>query len=140
MVPPIRTLRLSRQHWQAMLDHVLACLPEEACGLLAGRQGMVEQVWPIENVAHSTSRFRMQPQGQIDALLAIEGQGLELVGIYHSHPEGPSEPSATDLAEAVYPEALALVWCSLHGRWQLQAFDLSGSVPSKVKIEIMSRK
>jgi proteasome lid subunit RPN8/RPN11 len=120
-----------------MLDHVLACMPEEACGILAGRERRVERVWSIENVAHSPVRFRMAPQGQIDALLTMEAQGLELLGIYHSHPSGPPGPSATDWAEAAYPEAATLIWCSDNGRWQVQAFDLSGAAPVKVEIEIL---
>jgi proteasome lid subunit RPN8/RPN11 len=120
-----------------MLDHVLACLPEEACGILAGRQGRVSQVRPIENVARSRFRFRMEPQAQVDALLEIEGQDLELLAIYHSHPSGPPGPSAADLAEASYPEAAAVIWCCDYRGWHARAFDLSGPAPVEMQIEIL---
>ncbi len=120
-----------------MLDHVLACMPDEACGILAGGQGTVSRVWPIENVAHSPFRFRMEPRAQVEALLAIEAQPLELLAIYHSHPSGPPGPSATDLAEMAYPEAAALIWCCDGGEWRARAFDLGGAAPVRLEIEIL---
>ena len=136
-MPPLVRLLIPINHWQTMLDHVLACLPEEACGLVAGRHGIVGQVRPIENVAHSPSRFRMEPRAQVEALIDLEAQGQELLAIYHSHPSGPPEPSATDLAEVSYPEAAAVIWCSDSRRWQAQAYALSGPAPVKVEIEIL---
>lgn len=124
-------------HWQTMLDHVLACMPEEACGLAAGRHGIVGLVLPIENVAHSSLRFRMEPSAQVQALLGIEEQGLELLAIYHSHPFGPPGPSPTDRAEASYPEAAAIIWCSDGGQWQARAFDLSGPDPVETEISVL---
>ncbi len=136
MSPPDRLL-IPNEHWQTMLDHVRACLPEEACGVLAGQNGRVSHVRTIENAAHSPVRFRMQPRAQVRALLDLEAQGLELLAIYHSHPSGPSYPSPTDLAEAFYPEAAALIWCSHSGRWRARAFDLSRPTPVELPLEIL---
>ena len=120
-----------------MLNHVQACLPEEACGILVGLEGSVSQVTPIENASHSPVRFRMQPRAQVEALLDLEARGLQLLAIYHSHPSGPPTPSATDLAEAFYPEAAALIWCSESGQWRARAFDLSQSVPVELELEVV---
>jgi len=119
-----------------MLHHVQECLPEEACGLLAGREGRVSQVMPVENSAHSAIRFRMDPQAQVSGLLGIEAQGLELVAIYHSHPSGPETPSETDRAEVYDPEALVLVWCFGSRGWQARAFDLGGNDLLEVPVEV----
>jgi proteasome lid subunit RPN8/RPN11 len=119
-----------------MHHHVQECLPEEACGLLAGLDGLVSQVMPVENVAHSAVHFRMEPQAQVRCLLAIEAQGLELVGVYHSHPSGPETPSETDRAEVYDPEALVVIWCSGSRGWQARAFDLGGAERPEVPIEV----
>ena len=137
MVPPIAKLRIPIRHWQTMLDHVRACLPEEACGVLGGSEGAVARAWPVENAAHSPVRFRMEPRAQVESLLAIEADGLELLAIYHSHPMGPTRPSGTDQAEWAYPEALSLIWCCEGGIWGAQAFDLSGDSPMSVDIELL---
>ena len=119
-----------------MLDHVQECLPEEACGLLAGGDGLVSEVLPVENIAHSRVRYRMEPQAQVSGLLGIEEQGLQLLGIYHSHPSGPETPSVTDRAEVYDPEALVLVWCFGSRGWQVRAFDLGEDAPLEVPIEV----
>lgn len=116
---------------QAMLDHVSSCYPEEACGLLGGQAAgvgcRVAAVLPVENALHSPVRYRMEPSAQLQGFLRLEEQGLDLVGIYHSHPTGPDHPSQTDLDEFAYPGVLALIW-SPDGRpgsgdsWQLKAF------------------
>ena len=120
-----------------MHDHVLACLPEEACGLLAGRDGVVTRAVPIENAAHSPVRYRMEPRAQVGELLSIEALGLDLLGIYHSHPNGPAVPSPTDQAEVYDPETLVLVWCSGSQGWSARAFALRGGSSTEVSLEIV---
>jgi len=120
-----------------MHDHVLACLPEEACGLIAGSVGLVTLAVPIENAAHSPVRYRMEPRAQVGELLSIEGRGLDLLGIYHSHPNGPATPSVTDQAEVYDPETLVLIWCSGSRGWSARAFALRGEVPTEVTIEVL---
>jgi proteasome lid subunit RPN8/RPN11 len=97
-----------------MQAHVQQCVPEEACGLLAGttteNEVRIKAVLPVENALHSPVRFRMEPYAQLAALNWIEARGYLLAGIFHSHPNGPPHPSATDLAEAFYPEAAYLIW------------------------------
>ena len=93
-----------------MLDHLQACYPLEGCGLLAGdERGRVTAVYPIENSLHSPTAYEMEPKQQIEAMLALEAAGWQLLAIYHSHPQGPETPSLTDIAHAFYPEAAHVV-------------------------------
>lgn len=92
-----------------MLSHVSGLWPEEACGLIGGRDGQAVRLYPVENVRHSPVAFEMEPLQQIKAMLAMEAEGLELIAIYHSHPNGPARPSATDVANAYYPDAVQLI-------------------------------
>lgn len=107
-----------------MLEHVQRCLPEEACGVLGGHASEVEVVIPVENVEHSPVRYRMDPQEQVRALLSLEDRGMDLVGIFHSHPLGPAGFSPTDFDEASYPEAAYLVWSQSRGTWICRAFRI----------------
>jgi proteasome lid subunit RPN8/RPN11 len=76
----------------------------EACGFLGGEKGRVNIVSAVENVLRSPVAYEMDPQQQLEAMLYFENQGRDLVAAYHSHPHGPSSPSATDLAQAYYPD------------------------------------
>jgi len=112
-----------------MISHAQACLPEEACGLLGGEGLTAWRAIPVENAGHSRSRFRMEPQAQIEAMLGLERTGEELVGIFHSHPAGPAGLSTTDVREAHYPECVYLVLSRDEEAWAGRAFQLgSGRV------------
>ncbi len=78
-------------------------LPAEACGVLVGeRQGArlrTRRVMLGRNIAEAdqASAFELHPEDIVAASVAAERAGLEVVGIWHSHPAGPAEPSRADL-------------------------------------------
>ncbi len=78
----------------ALLEHALAELPNEACGLLALRDGAVCRYLPADNAAASPYRFELRPRDPAE--LAVEEEGFEL-GVFHSHPASAALPSRTDL-------------------------------------------
>ena len=129
-------LILSRNHWRAMRRHVSRRLPLEACGLLAGKNDRVESTLGICNEERSPVRFRMEPRAQWRAFQRIESAGLDLVGIYHSHPNGPDRPSPTDISEALYP-VTQIIWFRVNGRWQSRAFTIRGGEVSEVILEFL---
>ena len=106
-----------------MLAHIEQNAPLEACGLLAGTGSQVEKVILVRNQAQSPIRFVMDPYEQLAAFEWIEAQGLELVGIFHSHPAGPETASVTDIAEAAY-EAVSVIWSRSNGDWKALGFWL----------------
>ena len=131
------SLVLTRSQLQSMRRHVCRRAPQEACGLLAGKGSRVERTLGIPNVERSPCLFRMEPHAQLRAFQQVEAAGLELVGIYHSHPSGPEHPSPTDLAQAVYPVAY-LIWARVGKKWQLRAFHMTGGKFSEIALEIVS--
>ena len=117
-----------------MLAHVLACLPEEACGLVASDGQDSKEVYPITNELHSTTRFRMDPVEQIEAIMDIEQRQLILAGIFHSHPKGPSQPSARDIVEFAYPGVYTLLWYPLRNQWNCDCFLISSQGVEKIDL------
>ncbi len=119
-----------------MLAHVAGLWPEEACGLVGGRDGRAVRLYPVENTRHSPVAFEMDPLQQIKAMLAMEAEGLDLIAIYHSHPDGPARPSATDVANAYYPDAVQLI-ISLadRARPSVRAFTIIDGVVTEVRWE-----
>jgi len=127
------TLTLSDALLAEMLAYVNGLWPEEACGLAGGRcegdHSRAVRLYPIENLHHSPVSFEMDPLQQIQAMLAMEAEGLELVAIYHSHPHGPARPSMTDVANAYYPDAVQLIISlSDRARPDLRAFTIIDGV------------
>jgi proteasome lid subunit RPN8/RPN11 len=132
----IEKLVVSRADWAAMRRHVARCAPQEACGLLAGKEGRVEMRIGIRNEARSPVRFRMEPRAQWHAFQRMEAAGMELLGIYHSHPKGPETPSPTDIRENLYPVA-QVIWCGMNGEWRARCFRIEGRRTSEITLEIM---
>lgn len=91
------------------MRHLAAEYPLEGCGLLAGKDGRVTAVFPISNILHSPTAYEMEPVQQIRTILQIEQNNEELLAIYHSHPNGPSYPSETDITAAYYPDSVYLI-------------------------------
>ena len=74
--------------------HADAEAPNEACGLVALRDGVAERFLPAENAAASPYRFELRPRDPMDFFL--EDEGYELA-VFHSHPTDKAEPSRTDV-------------------------------------------
>jgi proteasome lid subunit RPN8/RPN11 len=131
-----RKLILHKVHWQEMLEHVDRQAPLEACGLLAGRNDEVEKVLMVPNQARSPVRFVMEPHEQLGAFNWIDSHGLELLGIFHSHPTGPETASATDIEEAAY-EVVYVIWSQNQGSWQARGFWIENGRVSEVSLQIL---
>ena len=122
-----------------MLRHVEEHAPLEACGLLAGNNITVQKVIFVRNQAQSPVRFVMDPYEQLQAFEWIDAQGLELIGIFHSHPAGPETVSATDIAEAAY-EVVQIIWSRpKNGQWQARGFWLEDRQVTEVALSVHSR-
>jgi proteasome lid subunit RPN8/RPN11 len=135
----INTLKMQPTHWQIMQRHVAEQAPLEACGLLIGIKDSVETVLKMRNADQSPVRFRMDPREQYNALLWIEDNELDLVGIYHSHPSGPETVSATDIAEAAY-DAVHVIWSCTGQTWGARGFWIKAGLVTEVTIQVMNEQ
>ncbi len=110
--------------------------PNEACGYLAGRDGVVAKAIPLTNADHSPDHFSLDPREQFAIIRRLRADGLEAVAVYHTHPASPARPSAEDIRLA-YDPAILYVIASLQGRHDIQAFHIcQGRVtPEPILIE-----
>jgi proteasome lid subunit RPN8/RPN11 len=135
----IVTLILTEAQIEQIVAHTKAEAPKEACGMLVGTAGRVTQVLPAINVAENPAvEYLMDPHDQLRHFQAMEEQGLELLGIYHSHPASPAFPSATDLSMAYYPEAVYVI-ASLADSEKpvLRAFRIVDDQISEVSLKVV---
>jgi len=96
-------MRVSRAVFERLLAEAARHAPAECCGILLGADELIEEARPAANVAADPRRrFEIDPQALVDAFRAARGAGAPVLGFYHSHPAGPSQPSATDRAEAAH--------------------------------------
>jgi len=94
-----------------MFAHAEADYPHECCGILVGRAAderrVIEDLVEAANVREDrrADRFELDPKTLLRVTRELRGTGQDVVGYYHSHPDHPAEPSATDLEfGALWPE------------------------------------
>ena len=136
----MKTLFLTPDLRQRLLDHAREALPNEAVGLLGGRKdGRVQAVIPLPNLAGPRAFFA-DPWAQFQAERALEQAGHALLAIYHSHPGGGVELSSADHAFAA--QRLAHVGIALarphRPGVEVRAYSVSGGEVTQVEISIDS--
>jgi proteasome lid subunit RPN8/RPN11 len=93
---------------ERLLEHARTGAPYEVCGVLGGVDDQVTRAEPVSNIASTPRRrYELDPTETVEAIDRVEQAG-EHLGFYHSHPQGPPHPSATDEAEATWP---GFVYC-----------------------------
>jgi [CysO sulfur-carrier protein]-S-L-cysteine hydrolase len=100
-------VRISRVHWDELVGHARADAPNECCGYLRARGGTVQEVVRATNVRASPYGYELDSKSLL-AANELDDNGSE-VGIYHSHPRSPAEPSQTDVNLAHYPHWTYLI-------------------------------
>lgn len=111
------------------LLHLAQSSPEaEICGLIgANSQGRPVSCYPVDNSSEMPSqRFLLDARQQITAMKNIRDNGETLFAIYHSHPSAPAFPSAMDIEQAAYPDALHLIISlDTQGVLEMRAFHIN---------------
>ncbi len=110
----------------AMIGEAWAAYPLEGCGLLlgpaeAGPGGPVERFVPIHNEAESARIYRLDGRDYARAALQADREGLDVVGVMHSHTHTVAYPSPTDVAEADKP--------LISPDWHWVIVSLAGGLP-----------
>lgn len=99
-------LQLTRRTWLEILAEAWRAYPLEACGLLVGPPagGAVTRFVPIDNADASSRVYTLESRQYLRAARAADDDGLELVGVVHSHTHTVAYPSPTDVERAQVPE------------------------------------
>jgi len=98
----------------AIIAHAQRDFPLEACGILGGANGAVTEQYPMANIDQSNEHFTLEPKEQFAVIKDLRGKGIEMLAIYHSHPETPARPSEEDIRLALTPN-VSYVIVSLAG-------------------------
>ena len=128
-----KMISISKDNYEKILTHAQKNLPEEACGLIAGRiEGSdkhIEKVYLLTNIDHSNEHFSLDPKEQLAAIKDMRANGLSPLGNWHSHPESPSRPSEEDKRLAYDSRASYLI-LSLMDREHpvLNSFHIEGDI------------
>ncbi len=96
-------LKIPNEIYDSIIAHAQEGFPPEVCGILGGREGIVSAIYRMTNTDQSNEHFMMEPKEQFAVVKELRAKGLEMLAIYHSHPETPARPSAEDIRLALTP-------------------------------------
>lgn len=125
-------IEFSRAAYDEIVSHALEGGDREVCGILAGEydadRSVVTAVDRAANAAPTPeTRYAIDPEEQLEIIERLEDAGLEIVGFYHSHPDGPTRPSETDVERATWDDysyvIVALDGHPFVGSWRWRGDD-----------------
>jgi len=105
--------------------------------MLAGRDGVITRALGASNAARNpATEYEIAPKELFQLTREIRAAGLELLGIYHSHPNGQNEPSPRDIEQAYYPDvAYFIVSPQQDAEKPLRAFSIINGQVSELEIQ-----
>ena len=104
-------LKIKQSDFNQMIHHLKQEYPNEGCGILSGRGGLVERVFAMTNADQSPSSFGVEGVELLKVYRQIREAGMEVLAIFHSHVATQAYPSRRDCEAAAftYPEASYVV-------------------------------
>lgn len=112
-------------------------LPNEACGLLTGLDGIVQKQYALTNIDRSPEHFSFDPQEQFKVLKDARSKGQKIVANYHSHPASPARPSDEDKRLAFDPNIVYIIVSLAEETPDIKAFSLVDCCMQPYEIQII---
>lgn len=134
--PMTLTVRLTSVVLAYVQEEALRLPNMECCGLLAGLDSIITQTFPATNALASATAYEISPQELFGIMRKIRAAGLQMMGIYHSHPHGENTPSPRDIERAYYPEAAYFILTAEPSAPQpVRAFSIRDGRFTELKIQ-----
>ena len=122
--------------FELMLRQAKAQAPIEACGILAGRDNQVEKLYEMTNADKSSDHFMMDPEEQFKVVKDIRAAGLEMLAIYHSHPETPARLSGEDIRLALTPGVIYIIVSLQNQKPSVKGYIIEDDKITEVSVKI----
>lgn len=120
-----------------MLAACIRALPNEGCGLLLGTgAGRVHEVIVSPNIADSAKVYEIEPTVMLRASRRAEAEGLEVIGVFHSHTHSAAYPSPTDVRQAPDPTWHYVLISLASSPADLQSFRIIGGEVAPEVVDI----
>lgn len=129
-------IRLKKHIYDSIIAHAQKDAPIEACGYLAGLDGLVTQHYELTNVDKSQEHFSFDPKEQFEVMKKSRESGLKLLANYHSHPETPARPSQEDIKLAFDPNILYFIVSLAAEQPDVKAFSIKNGEVEKIEITL----
>lgn len=129
-------IQLPRSIVDGIVLQARAELPNEACGLLAGKGSQAVKRHGMTNADASPEHFTFLPVEQFKVLRAAREEGLDIIANYHSHPATPARPSEEDIKLAFDPNIVYIIVSLAAAEPVVKAFHIRQGVVENIEVVI----
>lgn len=103
-------IEIKKEFIDQILDQAKKGYPKEVCGIIAGKDGVTAKIYEMKNIAETPETFYfMESEEQFKVLKDMRNSGMEMLGIYHSHPVSRAYPSDEDCRMCFYPDVFYMI-------------------------------
>ncbi len=127
-------IRITNSVYNGMVEHAQKETPIEACGYLAGKEGVINQYYAMKNIDNSPEHFSFDPVEQFGVLNKTRADDLVIMANYHSHPATPSRPSEEDIKLAYDPNIFYLIVSLAEDKPAINAFKIVDGLVEKIQV------
>ena len=122
---------IKRNVIEKIIAHAKQELPNEACGYLAGNDGVLTEYYALTNVDHSPEHFSFDPKEQFSAVKDARNKDLQILANYHSHPSTPARPSEEDIRLAFDPSISYFIISLADKNPDVRSFRINNGIVEK---------
>ena len=130
-------IKITKTVFDQIIAHAKKDAPIEACGYLGSVDGIILQIYPMENIDHSPEHFSFNPAEQFAVLKTARTAGQKLTAVYHSHPASPARPSEEDIRIAYDPNTSYIIVSLAGVEPDLKAFRIKQGFVEKEEVEVL---
>jgi proteasome lid subunit RPN8/RPN11 len=121
----MQVIALSRSQLNQLASIAKDALPNESCAFLLGagdQEVAIKEIMSMRNADRSQVSFSIEPQELLKAYETAERKGLQVAGIFHSHPSRPA-PSSTDKKFMEINPVVWLIYSTTESRFKAYVYD-----------------
>ena len=130
-------IRITKEVINNITAHARQDISIEACGYLAGKDGVITKHYELTNIDKSLEHYSFDPKEQFVTVKDARGLGLELLANYHSHPETPARPSNEDIKLAHDPSLSYVIVSLAEAKPSIKSFIIQKGVVEPEPLEIL---
>ncbi len=128
-------IKINKQIIKDITNHAKALKPIECCGYLAGKNGEITTQFCMTNIDNSPEHFSFDPKEQFQVVKEARANNLDLMAVYHSHPETPARLSEEDIRLLNDPNMIYIIVSLMIKKADIKAYKILKQSDQEVKIE-----
>jgi proteasome lid subunit RPN8/RPN11 len=129
--------QIKKSVFDAIIAHARRELPVEACGYLAGSEGIITAHYEMTNIDASAEHYSFDVREQFNVIKEVRAKGLRILANYHSHPETPARPSEEDISLANDPNIGYVIISLADGSADARLFRIQHGIVEKEELEVI---